>query len=1277
MLPARSSASNPATSRIICAVHHHPTGLHVATFARHHPAGTILPSQQSTAKPVPSSGKLSPATSGGDVAEPVPVKEPPRFSPRSPTRTDDQPDDLPDELRAELLAELPAELSDELSDELHDELPDGASDDRRATVYNNLDVVIDGYDVTALVDTGADYSVMSGELCRRLRKVTTQWDGPDIRTAGGHLVRPIGRCTARIEINGLRCPVTFVVLSKCSRDIILGMDFLSDCSAVIDFTDRRLTLRQPRYTSAQTKPQVCTARVLAEHVTVPPQSSVFLPVTSDHVASGEVLLEGSAQLLLERGLGVARGIAQLDTGCVHVLVTNFCGTPQRLTKGTALGTMESITAPIQVVALSEGAFSSSSQQNDAPLGVSIAPNLSVSERAKLIALLAEFQDCFSTSSGVRQTTIAKHRIITDDAAHPVRQSPYRVSFKEREVIQNQVQEMLADDIIQPSHSPWAAPVVLVKKKDGTLRFCVDYRRLNNVTKKDVYPLPRIDDALDHLRHARYFSSIDLKSGYWQIEVDERDREKTAFITPDGLYEFKVMPFGLCTAPATFQRVMDTVLAGLKWQTCLVYLDDVVIFSSTFSDHLLRLRAVLQAIRSAGLTLKPTKCKFAYDELKFLGHVVSSAGVRPDPDKTAAVASFPTPSDKNAVRRFLGLCAYYRRFVPNFSHVAAPLTHLTKENVAFQWSDEQQRAFDRLKQSLQTSPVLGHFDQDAETEVHTDASNKGLGAVLIQKQNGTERVIAYASRTLSKAETNYSTTEKECLAVVWAINKFRPYLYGRPFQVVTDHHSLCWLSTLRDPSGRLARWALRLQEFDATIVYKSGRRHTDADCLSRAPIESASDGQDDEYEDAFIGTISTVDMAARQRHDTELREVIAHLEGQEGTIPRVFLRVLPALRLRNNVLYKKSFAASARSWLLVIPADLRNEIMDACHDDPTSGHLGYSRTLARIRSKYYWPQLAKTVRHYTRTCRECQRRKTPPVQPAGHLHPIPPPMTPFQQVGMDLLGPFPTSNSGHRWIAVATDYLTRYAESRALPSATAADVAKFFVESIVLRHGAPEVLITDRGAAFVSQLMAEILRLSNTHHRKTTAYHPQTNGLTERLNKTMADMISMYVDVEHRTWDDILPYVTFAYNTATQETTGFSPFRLVHGREVITMLDAMLPHEPEAYSYDDVQLVTQHAEEARQLARLRIQDRQHVDARRYNLRHREVHFAPGDKVWVWTPVRRRGLSEKLLKRYFGPYEVVRRISDVNYEVIPIVPSTSRRPPHPEVVHVVRLKTYCER
>lgn len=350
--------------------------------------------------------------------------------------------------------------------------------------------------------------------------------------------------------------------------------------------------------------------------------------------------------------------------------------------------------------------------------------------------------------------------------------------------------MLKKNVIEPSSSPWASPVVLVKKKDGSWRFCIDYRHLNKVTKKDVYPLPRIDDALDCLHGASYFSSIDLRSGYWQIAVDAQDREKTAFVTHDGLYQFKVMPFGLCNAPATFERMIDFLLRGFKWLTCICYLDDVIVFSPTFETHLHRLADILEVFRRAGLQLNSSKCRFGGRQLKILGHVVDAAGVRPDPDKVRAVQEFPIPRSAKDVRSFVGLCSYFRRFIENFAEIARPLTDLLKADTSFSWGTAQSAAFATLVDRLTRCPVLAHFDPLAPTEVRTDASGHGIGAVLVQKQTGHDRVIAYASRLLSPAERNYSITERECLALVWAVSKFRPYLYGKSFAVITDHHALC-------------------------------------------------------------------------------------------------------------------------------------------------------------------------------------------------------------------------------------------------------------------------------------------------------------------------------------------------------------------------------------------------------------------------------------------------------------------------------------------------------
>ncbi|GFX14213.1 retrovirus-related Pol polyprotein from transposon 17.6 [Trichonephila clavipes] len=574
----------------------------------------------------------------------------------------------------------------------------------------------------------------------------------------------------------------------------------------------------------------------------------------------------------------------------------------------------------------------------------------------------------------------------------------------------------------------------------------------------------------------FFSSMDLRSGYWQIEIDEADREKTAFITPEGLYEFKVMPFGLCNAPATFERMMDNLLRHFKWTMCLCYLDDIIVFSETFEDHLIRLRLVLKCLQEAGLKLNSKKCLFAAQEVKILGHLVSSNGVRPYPDKIKAVRNFPTPKNIHDIRSFLGLCSYFRRFIKGFCYLAEPLQSLLKSGVEFHWGPEEVEAFNSLKKALTSDPVLGMYDERASTEIHTDASGYGIGAVLVQIQNNVEKVIAYASRTLTKAEKNYSTTERECLAIVWATNKFRPYIFGKHFTVVTDHHSLCWLMNLKDPSGRLARWALRLQEHDFDVKYKTGKKHSDADALSRNPVE-----EETETSDKFLAVTTSMNLAMEQKKDQDLAKLKLLSNSSKNE----------EFRFIDGILCRKNFDPDGKLWLPVIPKHLRADILRHFHDAPTAGHLGF-KTYDRIRKRFYWPE-----------CTEMS------------FVPIPPAIAPFHRIGIDLLGRFPKSAHGNKWIIVCTDYSTRYAITKALPTAEVDEIAKFLLEEIVLRHGAPRVIITDRGAVFRYRLVSSLVDLCNIDHRFTTAYHPQTNGLTERFNKTLADMLSMYVDVEQK------------------------------------------------------------------------------------------------------------------------------------------------------------------
>lgn len=473
------------------------------------------------------------------------------------------------------------------------------------------------------------------------------------------------------------------------------------------------------------------------------------------------------------------------------------------------------------------------QEWDAKLFELPMGDLTKEQKTNLVDLLQQYRHLFAwDATQLGRTDLVQHTIDVGNAT-PIKKRWYRTSRMERDFIAGEIDRMLQQNLIEKSRGPWAFPVVLVRKKNGKLRFCVDYRPLNKVTKRDEYPLPRIDDMLDSLGGSAWFTSLDLASGYWQVEMNPKDREKTAFITQFGTFQFTVMPFGLCNAPATFQRLMDEVLHDELWKFVVVYLDDLNIYSRTFDEHLQHLRKIFDRLRDAGLKLNPEKCKFASTELAFLGHVISKDGIRTDPGKISKVKDFPRPTNLTQLRGFLGLASYYRRFIKDFSKIANPLNKLLKKNVPFNWTNAQQQAFEYLKNCLISSPILTYPQWNRPFILFTDASTFALGAVLSQKdEDGNERVVAYASRSLLPAEKNYTATELECLAAVWAIGKFHHYLHGSHFSLITDHSALCHLFNMTTPNGRLARWVMKLQSYDFDTIHRAGKRHSNVDSLSR-------------------------------------------------------------------------------------------------------------------------------------------------------------------------------------------------------------------------------------------------------------------------------------------------------------------------------------------------------------------------------------------------------------------------------------------------------------
>ncbi len=454
--------------------------------------------------------------------------------------------------------------------------------------------------------------------------------------------------------------------------------------------------------------------------------------------------------------------------------------------------------------------------------------------AQVAELLIQHQGIFSKDDAdLGMTHLVEHTIETGDA-RPVKQPPRKVPIALAGEEKKAIDQMLKQNIIQESCSPWASPVVLVRKKNGKIRLCIDYRKLNLVTIKDAYPLPTTQECLDAMAGSQYFSSLDMTSGYNQIPLRERDIPKTAFVTKQGLYEFKVMSFGLTNAPATFQRVMELALRGLQWSTCLIYLDDVLIFGATFDMHLERLKQVLNKIKAANLKLKPEKCSLFQSQVPFLGHIVSKQGVQPNPDNVAKILNWSEPTNVTEVRQFLGLCSYYRRFIQDFAAIAKPLTELTCDDSPLVWTDQCQFAFDRLKAKITGPDIMAYPRDDTPFILDTDACDVGIGAVLSQVQDGHERVISYASRSLNGAERNYCVTDKELLAIKNFVEHFKQYLLGREFLVRTDHQALKWLFSLKEPKGRIARWIEILSAYHFTVEYRAGKKHGNADGMSRHP-----------------------------------------------------------------------------------------------------------------------------------------------------------------------------------------------------------------------------------------------------------------------------------------------------------------------------------------------------------------------------------------------------------------------------------------------------------
>ena len=1263
----------------------------------------------------------------------------------------------------------------------------------------------------------------------------------------------------------------------------------------------------------------CAVQItLAEEILVPPRHEVICngrkkPSTD----SEDVLICATSNI--PYGILVGRSVAKASEHEVLLRMVNLTEAPILLPKKTVVG----IASPVDV--LEEEYTSRQNRPDDTKVTdlhqtnvvnavtreqmthrdvTEILEKINLShlqgnDRSKIQKLLCEYIDVFQAPNMKLSTThLVKHRIYVEDPK-PIFRPPYRVPYTQRAVLQEKIDEMLRNDIIRPSDSPYSAPVILVAKRreEGQppeVRLCIDFRFLNKISRSEFHPIPRLTDAIEALSGSRFFSTLDMASGYYQVQMDPRDSHLTAFSTPNGHFEFKAMPMGLKNSSCTFQRLVNAIFAGLS-ETMQVYLDDLIIYSKTVEEHVQRLEKVFIRMRESNLKFKPSKCKFLQSTAKFLGHIISESGCSPDPEKTKCVREYPRPKNVKHVRSFLGLVAFYRKFIKGFADIARPLTDLTKKDKPFIWEEQQETAFNTLKNALITAPVLAYPDFSKPFSITTDASGYAIAGVLSQTHEDGEHPVIYASRTLKDAERRYTTTERECLAVIYAVMQFRVYLLGQKFRIFTDHKSLQFLLTIKQPSSRLARWAMTLLEYEFDIIHKSGTAIPHADALSRAAYTDINNissikrkvtfapnpeilpdvqqtNEDEEWE-AFNNILTTksnewipdkihniqgdlfnapmthslahcvaedllmsrgiakqfkqifgnVDRLRSQqtktghcaflqtesrfiyylvtkkysqgkptlltlwnslkhlRHllkqhevrnlaiptlgcgldaldwqtvkamlnylfwDEEINITVYHLEtpevnpslvsipakthlddvdrklgtktyplevnvviqppGQQTIEPEPDMNeVLPNIetiwtreeiisqqrrdpelqKIYDNIkkeestefyldfdgmLYRTRHITERRDKI-VAPKCMVPSILKIFHESRFGAHNGTTKTTQLIQRYFYWKYSTTEIKKFCEKCYSCGVRR-PSTQGKAPLQARPVPYKVFEQVAIDLVGPLNVTTNGNKYILTCIDFLTRYPEAIPIKDAKAETVAKAFAMNIIARHGCPNALLADRGSNFIGTMLTEVAKILQVTKTHTLAFSPSSNGIVERMHRTMKSLLAHYVNKSNMDWDESLPFILMAMRNQIHSTTGETPFFLLHGRDMILPFHCFMEPQRIRYDLDEnyASELSYRLSDAWKTAREHIIKTTEHQHSRINEKLQLTEYNVGDKVYLSKPAPTdKGLPTKFQPKWTGPHRVIRKISPVTYKIREVYGKKEQN------VHLNRLKPF---
>ena len=1212
----------------------------------------------------------------------------------------------------------------------------------------------------ALIDTGSSITIIHKQLLDKIPHTKLIKETKNHLSASGSNINIIGETTLEININGMITSIIADVATDLITNLILGNDWIQPNKVYIMTPEKRIMIKQRNKETSTPfiEPPILNYPVaLTNHITFPPFSERIIEVRLSRGNMNNVLFEANSKLQ-HKALFIACTLINIKNERIKINVINATDRQQTLSEGTHMGTITPISTSVSFIVpqqhstgripkgkacatlipqgkgvsnsntgkTSEHETTASWEQhhqcrecqqtfkarNDLfeHLRNQCYPNHirdqikkltehieDGTQREKLTNILWKYGKLFDTSKPSKIEIMLENAI--DTGTHrSIHTPPYRKSNKDQEILRAETQKLMEKGIIEHSTSPWSSPVVLVKKKDGTTRFCVDYRKLNQITTKDAFPLPRIDDIYDQLTQAKHFTKLDFKSGYFQVPLDKADRPKTAFSTRDGHFQFKVLPQGLTNGPPTFQRIVNQILGPHRWKHMLAYIDDIIIYSKNFPEHLHHIEEACSLLQDANFKLNIDKCEIAKTEILFLGHVIKQGTIKPDPENIRGLAETREPSTAEEAFRFVKAAEYYRKFIPKFSTIAASLhsyspTALQQQQnnnkkSKFELSEEAKTAFHELKRILTTDLILNLPDDSLPFKLQTDASTEGIGAVLLQVTQNGDRPLAYMSKKLTKTQTKWPTIEQECYAIIQAIEKWDKYLRGQEFTIETDHEPLLSFTSKEQVNKKCERWRLRLAEYRFKMKHIQGKKNNVADYLSRSPVEMAEEDVDDkiQYESKATQTylssetptkkttsypITAAVTRAQAKLQQQANKLIPQGKGVDGNSPvvqptnndknRSTLFDMDDLKkyqeedqrvqeIKRNIKREKQYEIKdglllrkqkppLKSVPFVPAGHLRAIILKMYHDTPGNGaHFGRDKTTRKIQERYYWPTMVADIRNYVNSCLPCAQNNYRRTRPPGKLRPITPPEGIWKLLSMDFHGPItPTSQRGNRYIISITDILSKFIITKAVRDCTATTAANFLINKVIMKYGTPTCILTDNGTHFTAQVMNNVFQRLGMTHLYSTTYHPQTNGQIERFNATMDGKIATLCNERRTDWDEALQFVTFNYNTSIHATTKQTPFEMMHGRQAVLPFDqqqALISITPDP---EHGKRLRNYLEKLADEARKKIQICQQQYKTRYDLNRKELELKINDLVLVKT----RNTRNKFDIRYEGPFKIIKQ------------------------------------